>query len=493
MKRVRAIDGYRGIGAVMVVVIHAALAGRELFSRSGGNALHDFDACLPLFFVLSGMVAYLGIVRGAFTGRIKGTRELFTGRLWRILPVYYAVILVVWSMRFAGSGNDWSDLALHLTFTQVWSRSKIFWLDGPSWFLADDLHFFLLVALVGPLVARLAVRRSSPGAQLAIFAAFPLALVIGGIAYNWYVHDVLHTGTTWMLYNPLAKLDEFAEGMVLGLVLCLPGVVKTRPAMANALSALGFGVVVAMGYLRWHEPWLQTWYFEIIAIGIAGMLAGAAMLGERQILSRLLSIRPLQSLAAIGFTIFLVQEPVMLQLEQWNLVYFQSKSSFWISTVALVATCALVAWIAYRLVEEPGYRLKRLFGDLRARQQAGERRRTGPAPRRLPDLVLRHPAGGPVALREMVGSRPLLVALGAPGEHAVAEQRFRLDVGEADVLYVGEEAGVDDAPDCARDGANVVLDPDRALARALNVPAALLEVAPDGLITALHEREPVPA
>jgi hypothetical protein len=150
-----------------------------------------------------------------------------------------------------------------------------------------------------------------------------------------------------------------------------------------------------------------------------------------------------------------------------------------------VATCALVAWVAYRLIEQPAARLKKLLDELKTRQRAGERRRTGPAPRRLPDVVLQHPAGGPVALREMVGSRPLLVALGDEGKTRLAEQQFRINAGEADFLYVD-----DDDEESARRGEHLVLDPEHSLARAINVPAVLLEVAPDGLITALHEPEP---
>jgi peptidoglycan/LPS O-acetylase OafA/YrhL len=492
--RLRALDGYRGLGALMVILIHCVLAGRELFTGTRLDVYHDLDDCLPLFFVLSGMVAYLGIVRGALTERVRGTRELLAGRLWRILPVYYIVVIAVWSMRFAGTLNDWHDLLLHLTFTQVWSSHFIFWLDGPSWFLADDMHFFLVIALLGPLIARAAIRRRRPAAKLAVLASLPIAMLAGGIAYLAYVHYHLHSTATWMTYNPLAKADQFAEGMLLGMVICIPGVVKQRARMASALTVFGLAIVVAIGYLRWHHPWFSTWDFELVGLGFVFMLAGATMVSERQLLNRVLTSRPAQFLALVGFTIFLVQEPVMLQLEQWNLINFGEASSFWLSTVAQILSAAFVAWLAYRFIEQPSYRLRRVFSELRSRQTAGERRRSGPAPRRLPDVVLRHPDGGTVPLREMVGSRPLLVAFGADGERRLAEQRFRLDAGEADALLIAADSDEEREPEIhAHAAASVVFDPDHLLTRAINVQAVLLEVAPDGLITALQEHATVAA
>ena len=488
--RIRAIDGYRGLAAVMVIVLHATLAGRNLFSTTHLNVLHDFDICLPIFFVLSGMVAYMGVVRGAFgAGRIRGTRELIASRLWRILPVYYVVVLLVWSLRFAGTGNDWRDLALHLSFTQVWSTKMIFWLDGPSWFLADDMHFFLLVAVVGPLLAGLAVRLRSAPARLALVALFPAVVTGAGVAYVWAVNHGAHPATTQQLYNPLGKLDEFGAGMLLAVIVALPGVVKPRPRAGLLLTGVGIGGMAALGYVRWHSHFWSTWEFEFTAIGVMAMLAGAMMLSERQWLARILTVRPLQFLSVVGFTVFLVQEPVMLQLEQLNLLYFQDTVSWYLSTVAFVLSATVVAWLAYRLIEEPAMRLRGVLREMRDRQRAGLRRRRGPAPRRLPELVLEDLAGDLVPLRDLLGDLPLLIALGDEGEARLSEHAFRFAAGEAEAIAVRSGAGRRARGRVDRGGPFVLLDPDHRLASALGIPVVLLEVAPDGLITALHMPE----
>jgi len=249
------------------------------------------------------------------------------------------------------------------------------------------------------------------------------------------------------------------------------------------LTGIGCAMIVALGYFRWHSATLQNYDYELECVGVGFLLVGATMFAEWQLVNKMLSIKPLQWLAGIGLTVLVVQEPIELQLEQWNLLYFQNKLAFWISVVGFIMAASLVAWLALRFVEEPAYRVRRLLRDLRKRQVSGEKRRTGPAPRRLPDLVLQLPTGGAVPLREMVGSLPLLVALGDEGKSRLAEQRFRLDADEADSLYVAAESNR------AERGRTVLLDPERRLAKALGVPAVLLEVAPDGLITALHEPE----
>jgi hypothetical protein len=191
----------------------------------------------------------------------------------------------------------------------------------------------------------------------------------------------------------------------------------------------------------------------------------------------------------VGFTVFLVQEPVMLQLEQLNVLYFQDSTAWWVSTVALVMAATFTAWLAYRLIEQPAQRLRGVLREMRARQRAGLRRRRGPAPRRLPDLVLHRLDGESTSLRGWLGERPLLIALGVEGERRLDEHAFRLAAGEAGGIVVRERAGRADR--AGRGGVEpiVLLDPERRLAAALGVPAVLVEVAPDGLITAIHVAE----
>jgi hypothetical protein len=91
-------------------------------------------------------------------------------------------------------------------------------------------------------------------------------------------------------------------------------------------------------------------------------------------------------------------------------------------------------------------------------------------------------------LRELPKDRPVLVAFEADGGRRLAEQRFRLDAHEAHGYYVTSgdvTSGADQAPA----GTTVLVDRDGRLAAAMNAPAALIEVNPGGLITAIQRPE----
>ena len=123
---------------------------------------------VEMFFVLSGFVLWLPVAKAALdarTGR-PGWVLLFR-RMARLLPLYYAVVLVVWTTTNPSLPGHWQDLLMHLTFTHVYSDDYIFWTIGPAWTLGVEFHFYVLMALSVPLV-HLGVRRSAavpPGSR----------------------------------------------------------------------------------------------------------------------------------------------------------------------------------------------------------------------------------------------------------------------------------------------------------------------------------------
>jgi peptidoglycan/LPS O-acetylase OafA/YrhL len=434
------------------------------------------------------MVTYLALVRGALTGRVPDGKQFFLRRLYRILPAYFFLLIVVWASRFAGTSTDFWDLIRHMTFTQVYDKTHIFWLDGPAWSLADEFHYYILIALLGPPLARIAARRANLRGKLAVMATLPLAMLAASLAFTTIVSQVMHIqlSDSWVYYNPLARADSFAEGMLLAIVLCIPGVMKIRPKTAIALSVLGFASIGVLWGVRSQMGSFGGYYFAIAGISAMLLLTGAAMLREGQLLSRFLRSRLIQLWATVGLSLYLWHEPVMIQLARWHILYFIDPVAWPISTIGLIVASTLVAFLSYKLVEEPGARLQKLFADLRGRQGRKAPRRSGPPPRWLPDLVLAAADGTPVSLRELPRDRPLLLAFEHDQGERLAEQRFRLDAREADGFYVAS------TPDTLGPaGTTVLVDREDRLSAALNGFAALIEVSPGGLITAMHEPHPI--
>lgn len=480
--RIREVDGYRAIAALMVVVFHAWSVGNEPYRGTAFEAIIESSQfAVSLFFALSGFVILMPIVRGALSGEIPSGRRFLTRRLYRILPLYFIMVIWVWASRFAGTPQDYSDLAHHLTFTQVYDKQHLFWLLGPSWSLADEVHYYVLIAVLGPPLARLAARQARVSARLAVMAVLPLVLLIASLTYTTVVSYGMHIpwSDSWVYFNPLARADSFAEGMLLAVVLSIPGVIAPRRVTAVTLTVCGLGLLGGLWVITNRLPGATAYYFTIAGVGSVMLLGGAAMMDSRQVLSRVLRWRPFQLWATVGYSLYLVHEPVMIQLARWHLLYFDGSVAWPISTIGLIATSTMVAWVTNRLIERPGARLQGLLADLRNRQRRRPARRSGPTPVWLPDLTLVSADGNPVALRELPRDRPVLLGLDEYGERGFAEQQFRLDAGEADGFYVTSAREATGPP-----GTRVLIDKGKHLAAALNGLAGLIEVSPGGRITA---------
>ena len=164
---------------------------------------------------------------------IRSGRVLLYRRMARLLPLYLAVVLLVWSLTNPTAPGHWVDLLTHLTFTHVYSDTYIFWTNGPAWTLAIEFHFYVLVALSVPVLNRVAARATTRGRRLAVASALPVALVVVGAAY--LVWATLLSGAAadnWSVwFSPLAKAADFGVGMLLAVV-AAAGVDGGRASMA---------------------------------------------------------------------------------------------------------------------------------------------------------------------------------------------------------------------------------------------------------------------
>ncbi|MGV9860173.1 acyltransferase family protein [Gordonia sp. NPDC003425] len=160
------LDPLRALAAMVVIVTHVhsnqllTLAHPSAGDIHLNHVLEVFaDAAVTLFFVLSAFVLYLPAVRAAIAGRNSTTwKDMLLRRAVRLLPLYFIVVVVVWSATNTSLPGKWQDLFLHLTMLHVYSDRYIFWTDGPAWSLAVEFHFYVLMAIVTPLSAAWAIR-----------------------------------------------------------------------------------------------------------------------------------------------------------------------------------------------------------------------------------------------------------------------------------------------------------------------------------------------
>jgi peptidoglycan/LPS O-acetylase OafA/YrhL len=483
--RIAAIDGYRGIGAILVVVVHVFFVDQLVLGLTGSRILLTSYDVLPLFFVLSGMLTYRAIINAALRNKQVSVVGLLSNRLWRILPVYYTIVIVVWAYRFAGTSRDWKDLILHLSFMQTWSSHYVFWLDGPSWFLSDDMQFFFLIALLAPLLIRWIGGHGGLVHKLLKLSVLPLLMLTICCVYIGLINKSAgsNSGSLWLLFNPLYTAGEFSIGMFLAIVLTIPGWKTIRPKMGNLLTFLGFVLIVLLGDLRYDSQVISLWYYEFVSIAVCFLIGGATIMETRQVMAKVLSWQPLQFIAVIGLTILLVQEPVLIQLEQWHIIVVQNPITYVFSAAAGVAVSILLAWILLKCIEIPSLALRNLVADVRKENRG--RILLGIPISHFPVGTIEHRNGVATAVNDYWGSKPLLVGFGKEGLAAFEEQRFRLTMGEVQALHIVEEFD-DSSRDAENLGIVAVQKPSGELAKLLHHHIALLEVDNSGAITALQ-------
>jgi peptidoglycan/LPS O-acetylase OafA/YrhL len=365
----RALDGYRGIAALAVVVYHSyqyAVVGNPGLFPSNTVALqllHGLDGAVDLFFVLSAFLLTIPFAKAVLTGRNgPSTRAFAVRRAARILPLYLMATILVWAWRNPSLPGDWIDLLTHLTFTQVFDDQRIFWTIGPAWSLAVEVHFYITLALLGAALAALS-RRLPQRARLPLLLGSVAGLFAASVAWKamaWYVLEV--PGDKWSVWFTLpAKLDVFALGMLLA-VIHASGPNQLSTGWANLTRWTGAAIVLGAVVLRSEEA-EHLWFHTIAAVGFALILA-AAVLGPGSALERGLdSVLP-ATLGVISYSLYLWHEPLMLLLANAGIIPAAGAGSvFWPTLLVLVPASVALAWISYHAIEVPGNYLRRLVNS----------------------------------------------------------------------------------------------------------------------------------
>lgn len=160
MHRIKILDSFRGLAAVLVVFHHVYTRFSNLYDTHHFKALHHIlniisdlnrEAVL-FFFILSGFSIRLSLQKGMPVTKLLLNDYLFR-RFNRILPLYIIAIALT---AFAGvitqqlNSPDFStaNLAGNLLFLQISTSYKGYWFspyggNGPLWSLSFEMFYYL--------------------------------------------------------------------------------------------------------------------------------------------------------------------------------------------------------------------------------------------------------------------------------------------------------------------------------------------------------------
>src|SRR5215217_7281479 len=236
--RLSALDGLRGLAALLVVVYHSWVASS--FAAVGGGAVRDVISAgflaVNFFFVLSGFVLFLPAARGA--GSLGARSAYAVRRIARIVPAYWLALLLALVLfpllapagrTFASAVSPESVFA-HFTFTELELRFVPgyegplgFVVNQPVWTLAVEMAFYALL----PFIAGAWFRRP--------FAGLGLAVAISCALRIWFSPD------EQLLSLPPVYLADFGLGMAAAWLY-----VRRRDAFCSYALALGLVAGVAL-------------------------------------------------------------------------------------------------------------------------------------------------------------------------------------------------------------------------------------------------------
>lgn len=352
--RLSGLESLRGIAALLLVVFHVRYIPNLAVPGGLGQLISHFGSGVPLFYAISAFSLMLGYER--CLEKPAGLSKFFIRRFFRISPLFY-FMLVVWlaiDKFYLHTPVKGRTVLLNATYFFgflpgqhegiVWAS----WSIGVEWIFymlfpvflvlaGTRLHAMILFAVslaisanIEPLL--LGVKDSAPSFA---YMCFPNHLVFfsAGILAFRLVHPRPGQSADWMRkvgpWGPWALVGGAIAWLAVG----------WQPAFWLPLSRLHLAVHWSAG------AWLA-------------LLAGSA-LG----LPRVFDNNTLRHAGRLSFGLYLLNPPIILALMQtgfYRAVYAAvpwTGFAFSICTAVTVIAVAAAAWVAFRLIEQPGIHL----------------------------------------------------------------------------------------------------------------------------------------
>lgn len=140
------LNAVRAIGAIMVVLTHAAFNTGQINHGWIGAALARLDFGVTLFFVLSGfLLSRPWFLTAALGRRAPSTRHYLWKRALRILPLYWAVVVAALALDPANDGSSWEVWLRNLTLTQLYWPELLPSSLTQMWSLCTEVAFYVVL------------------------------------------------------------------------------------------------------------------------------------------------------------------------------------------------------------------------------------------------------------------------------------------------------------------------------------------------------------
>lgn len=356
--QVPVLDTLRGLAAVGILLYHCWLLSGE--PALGGGPLRDVLSssflAVTLFFVLSGFVLFLPVVRR--DGDFGPVRAYARRRIARVVPAYYAVLvicLLAYPLLTTGAMSGrvtWESVLAHGVFAQQEARllpgyegALGFAVDPVVWTLSLEALFYLVL----PVVAVWFWRFPWQAVLLAVAVG-----VLGRLALG----DVAGAPEESVLLSsfPL-HLADFAAGMAAALLFVrwrvAPGLALGGGVVCAALALAALAVVggADAGDVR-DGVRADALLMAGLPLLFGGAVLGIALSPER--VRSALAVAPLRWIGTVSYGVFLAHYPLLLLARTtFDFDHDGSRGAFVALTAFALPASLLVGWLSWVAVERP--------------------------------------------------------------------------------------------------------------------------------------------
>lgn len=344
----------RGAAALGIIAVHVWMfvpnTGLATPGTFSDELIGQLRLGMPMFFVLSGFLIFRPFAAAAIEGRPLPRLGVYAlRRVARVGPAYWvAILLTAAVLASLGSGyaQPASVLPSFLLFLQVYDPAAMGTLNPPTWTVAVEASFYLLVPLFAILVAAVTARLSDRRHRRAVLAVacggvlVAGAVVLGQASLQGWGVDVRHTLP--------ARLASFGAGMLVA-VLAYGRQVPRRGTIALAAAGTALVLMEAgwlvfdIGPTAMHQALVDTpasiGFALIIASVATGSLPGSVVF-ERG---------PLQWYGTLSYGVYLVHFPVIYVLR--TIDRFPDQPAVAIALVLGIST--VLAVVSWHVLEKP--------------------------------------------------------------------------------------------------------------------------------------------